>query len=89
MGITTLIQAEIARYKRRGLLWVLVSFAGLIGFQFATLGFGRWFWPKIIALHENKTYVWFFFNITFNNIFLLITVSIVEVIYFLQHPFFE
>lgn len=89
MGFLQVIQYDIARFKRRGLLYMTLGYAQLISFVYFSLQIGRVCWPKILGLHENRVLLWFVLSIVYNIVYLSLLNLMYGLIYYLQHPFFE
>ena len=86
--MSIIIKCEIERFRRKGILNLTLAYAQAIGFFYFSFKLGELYWPKILALHENRTVL--YFGIMFYNISLVIILNFIyEIIYYLEIPFFE
>ena len=89
MILLKLLRYEIARFKRRGFLYMTLAYVQALGFLYLSLKIGRLYWGRVLALHENKVMMWYVVAIIY-NISLLFLVNIAwGLIYYLEIPFFE
>ena len=77
MGIIDIVKDEIKRYQRRGLVWSCIAFAYLAAFHYFGLKLGKYAWPKILEMYEDKDTLCFLISPTLN----IITMLVLEIFY--------
>ena len=95
MTLREVVDAEVARYKRKGLFWNIVGFSLFFIFHHYTYKWGHVYWPQILSLSNsplfqgNKDYFCLAFSVFFNLCNLIVLNTSYNIIYYLELPFFE